>query len=302
MTPAEYGTGSRIRTRGYATSDGAKQVSGWRDTLLGNVDCYFQGAEDGKMRCLPQGGGSVVGYSDAACSTPVIQSYASCQNVLPEYGLLAPNAQCGDYDTYRVLKRAETFATAPYVGTPESCTAGVLAEGVTLFQTTPAPAESFQEVVDTINEADPGRLKPRYYDAGSGGCWFHDFWDSELKQVCTFSTASDMKQRCLPRGAIGVLQTFSDAACTVPAALSQINECTPATLPEYSTNEMSGECGRGKYQVWKVGEEVASASLPALWTSNGVGTCVSYQPTAEKYLKLTLVEPTMFMAGEPTIQ
>ena len=149
----------------------------------------------------------------------------------------------------------------------------------------------------------PGRLKPRYYDGGSAGCWFHNFYDSELKQPCNFSTASDGKERCLPNGAISVLQTFSDAACTVPAALSAVDDCTPTALPEYSTNEMPGEGGRRKYPVWKVGEQVASTALPPLGRDYGAGTggCLAYQPTATNYIKLSPVDPTAFMPGEPMI-
>jgi hypothetical protein len=302
-TPAEYGASTRLKTYGFSTSDGAKQVSGWRDTQLGNVNCYFQEAEDGKLRCLPQGGGTISGYADATCSTPVMNAAPRCDESLPEYALRVPEYLCGN-EAYGVLERGEPFVGAPYVGTPESCMAGVLAEGAMLYQTAPAPLESFQEVTHTIDETDPGRLKPRYYDAGSGGCWYHNFWDSELKQVCAFSTASDMKERCLPTSVVAALQTFSDAACTVPAAVAEIGECTPATLPEYSTNEMLGECGRRKFNVYKVGEEVLGSSLPPLWRDYGAnaGGCVAFKPTAEKYLKLTLVEPSAFMSGEPTIQ
>jgi hypothetical protein len=301
-TPAEYGASTRLKTYGFSTSDGAKQVSGWRDTQLGNVNCHFQEAEDGKLRCLPQGG-SISGYADATCSTPVMDATPRCDKTLPEYALRFPEYQCGN-QAHGVLKRGEPFVGAPYVGTAESCMPGVLAEGAMLYQTAPAPLESFQEVTHTIDESDPGRLKPRYYDAGGTGCWFHDFWDAELKQVCSFSTASDTKERCLPSSAIAVLRTFSDAACTVPAPLSEISECTPATLPEYSTNEMLGECGRRKYDVHKVGEEVLGSSLPPLWRDYGAnaGGCIAFKPTAEKYLELTLVEPAAFMAGEPTIQ
>lgn len=302
-TPAEYGAATRLKTYGYSTSDGVKQVSGWRDTQLGNVSCYFEPTEDGKLRCLPQGGASITGYADATCSTPVMDAVPRCDKTLPEYALRLPQYQCGD-EAYGILERGEPFVGAPYVGTPENCMAGVLAEGAMLYRTAAVSLDSFQEVTHTIDESDPGRLKPRYYDAGSGGCWFHNFWDAELKQVCAFSTASDMKERCLPTAAIAVLQTFTDAACTVPAPLSEISDCTPAPLPEYSTNEMSGECGRRKYQVYEIGGEVLGSSLPPLWRDYGAnaGGCVAFQPTAEKYLQLTLVEPSAFMAGEPTIQ
>ncbi|HEX2871116.1 MAG TPA: hypothetical protein VHP33_07670 [Polyangiaceae bacterium] len=301
-TAAEYGAPARLKQYGYSTSDGTKQVSGWRDTQLG-VNCYFQETGEGKLRCLPQGGATISGYTDATCSTPLMDAVPRCDKTLPKYALRLPGYECGD-ETYGVLERGEAFVGIPYLGTPESCMAGVLAGGATLYQTTPTPLESFQEVTHTIDESDPGRLKPRYYDAGSTGCWFHNFWDSELKQVCNFSTASDSKERCLPSSGLAVLRTFTDAACTVPAPLSERSECTPATLPEYSTNEMLGECGRRKYDVHRVGEEVLGSSLPPLWRDYGAnaGGCVAFQPTAEKYLKLTLVDPSTFMAGEPTIQ
>ena len=302
-TPAEYGAGPRIKTQGYSTSDGTKQVSGWRDTQLDNVNCYFDEAEDGKLRCLPQRGGSIAGYADTSCSALLIDATPGCDKKVPDYAVNSAAYQCG-YEGYEILKRGAAFAGDRYVGTPESCTVGMPIEGAMLYQSVPAPLDSFQEVMHTVDETDPGRLKPRYYDAGAGGCWFHNFWDSELKHACSFGTASDMKERCLPNTGIGVLRTFTDAACTVPAPLSEISECAPATLPEYSINEMPGECGRRKYEVWKAGEQVAGTALPPLWRDYGVnGGCIVFQPTAEKtYLKLTLADPTLFMAGEPMIQ
>lgn len=298
-TPAEFGADTRIRTRGVLGTDGTKQVFGWRDTQLAGEDCYFETAEDGKSRCLP-GGLQSAGYNDAACSMPVLQLTPRCDQKVPSYSLQSSGDGCAT--DYRVFKRGEAVSGTRYVGTPENCAAGPPLEGSMLFQSLPAPPETFQEVTPTIAQNDPGRLKARYRDAGDVGCWFHNFWDDELKQICSFLTASDEKQRCLPSTAISVLQTFSDAACTVPAALSAIDECTPTTPPEYSTNEMPGECGRRHYQVWKVGEQVAGADLPPLWRDWGAEVgCIAFQPSIGNYLKLTLVDPTVFMAGEPMV-
>lgn len=151
-------------------------------------------------------------------------------------------------------------------------------------------------MADAIDESDPGRLKPRYYDAGADGCWFQNFWDSELMTACGFAEATDMKQRCLPSTKLKLQRYFSDAQCKVRLALSPIDECTPSQLPAYSTNMAPDECAR-RSEVWKVGEPVLKADLPPLWTDY-TGTCTTATPKEEKFLRLTLVDPSQFMAGE----
>jgi hypothetical protein len=75
-------SGTRLRARYLASSDGSKEFVGWYDSMVG-VDCKYGQATDGQTRCLPatftlQTGGSCDGtigsnpwYLDAQCTQPV---------------------------------------------------------------------------------------------------------------------------------------------------------------------------------------------------------------------------------------
>ncbi len=289
-----------VKTWGIAASDGSKTVWGWQDTKLADQRCYFQPAEDGKTRCLPTSYG-FSGYSDSMCSMPTVAVEASCDpNPKPAGFMLQPP----DYECvaapWRAFKVGEPYTGGQYRGTADSClpSAGTAPPGT--YLTTPAAPETFLAVNATVDESDPGRLKPRYYDAGSDGCWFHNFWDAELKTACGFAEATDMKQRCLPAPAVVVFPLYSDAQCSVPNALAPLDECPPTPLPEYTTNPVPDDCER-RSEVYKLGETVLKPDLPALWIKYG-SVCQTYVPLADKYARLTLVDPSLFMAGEAKVE
>jgi hypothetical protein len=72
-----YQSGSRLEANYYAGADGSKQFMTMHDTQL-NVDCAFQGAADGVLRCIPTGQGIFVGYyADSGC-TPIVAQYKGC--------------------------------------------------------------------------------------------------------------------------------------------------------------------------------------------------------------------------------
>jgi hypothetical protein len=65
---ADSQSGSRLKIRYYAGSDGSKQFVTWLDSQLNQL-CSFQTAADGVVRCLPSdavGGGRF--YADDACT------------------------------------------------------------------------------------------------------------------------------------------------------------------------------------------------------------------------------------------
>src|SRR5690349_19903368 len=62
--------GARLKVRSVTTPDGAIVPLGWRDSTLG-LDCAFEVASDGKLRCLPMTPFYSSGkYADAACTIP----------------------------------------------------------------------------------------------------------------------------------------------------------------------------------------------------------------------------------------
>lgn len=72
------------------------------------------------------------------------------------------------------------------------------------------------------------RLRAMTYVAAGGTKLFTGFYDSELKQRCTFATADDGSMRCLPVPSGAVV--FTDAACTKPVLIFD-DPCADAPLP-----------------------------------------------------------------------
>lgn len=109
-----------------------------------------------------------------------------------------------------------------------------------------------------------------------------------------------MKQRCLPATFLKMQRLFTDDKCTLRTALSPVDDCTPKELPTYATTTEPDDCAR-RSEVWKVGESVPKAELPPLWT-NITGVCNPATFKEGSFLKLTLADPSQFMAGEPQIE
>ncbi len=81
LTPCSVGayqSGSRIRCRFLAGADGTRQFISWYDSQR-HEDCSIGCAVDEVYRCLPValGGGIVVGYSDAECTSVVVDPVGS---------------------------------------------------------------------------------------------------------------------------------------------------------------------------------------------------------------------------------
>jgi hypothetical protein len=116
-------SGSRIKMNMLTTPDGARSFTGWRDTQL-DLDCNFQLAGDGVMRCLPTTElfDNGVGYfGDAACSIPVaIRS--SCFGPEPKHILRYPSPTCPITTGYRVHAAGAKYTTT-YARSGANCVA-----------------------------------------------------------------------------------------------------------------------------------------------------------------------------------
>jgi hypothetical protein len=72
-------SGSRLKVKSVIAEDGARHFNGWRDTAR-DVDCSFQRAGDGTLRCLPVSlTVSPSWYGDAACSKPLAYGSKGCE-------------------------------------------------------------------------------------------------------------------------------------------------------------------------------------------------------------------------------
>jgi hypothetical protein len=114
-------SGSRLKAKHYVGVDGSSAFAGWHDSQL-NVDCYYETAADGVLRCLPAGGAGVGPfYSDAGCTTLLALSSKAC--AAPQYAQQIDTATCPSTPTYHVFAVASPFTGTVYEGTPATCPA-----------------------------------------------------------------------------------------------------------------------------------------------------------------------------------
>ena len=125
---------------------------------------------------------------------------------------------------------------------------------------------------------DGSRLKARYRVADDGskeylsGVWF----DSQRNEVCTFTTAADGTERCLPDGVVATV--FSDAACTMPVLMT----VTGCAGPPYALTVDGASCGNpvGVTHVLSVGAGVTPSNL---YVQAGGSNCISIGPPPSGY-------------------
>ena len=115
-------SGSRLKAKYYAGSDGSKQFAGWHDSML-NVDCGFSPASDGTTRCVPSGATTQLFFSDSGCAQALAYIPATGCNS-PPYALVTVPASatpgCASYFE-RVLQVVGAYSGAIYTGTPANC-------------------------------------------------------------------------------------------------------------------------------------------------------------------------------------
>ena len=90
-------SGSRIKIINYTTTDGLIMASPnlFHDTQL-DLDCAFQTASDGILRCLPTPSAYFYpsAYSDAACTLPVAFTAACTGGQPPKYAFQSTPQTC----------------------------------------------------------------------------------------------------------------------------------------------------------------------------------------------------------------
>lgn len=77
-----YENGTRLVARNYVADDGAKQFKAFYDSEI-KTECSFARADDGELRCLPNGPQTLAGtlgarYSDASCTKLVVTAGPAC--------------------------------------------------------------------------------------------------------------------------------------------------------------------------------------------------------------------------------
>lgn len=150
--------------------------------------------------------------------------------------------------------------------------------------------------------ADPesgSRLKAKYRTGDDGskaylpGVWF----DSQRQEDCSFGSADDGKERCLPTAeSYAALNGyyFSDAGCTVPVAYAG-GGCAPKYVIGNGGSGCYGSPTAYTSQIFKVGAKLNQATL---YIKSGA-SCTSTPAAATlDYFKVGAeVAPSSFVAG-----
>jgi hypothetical protein len=297
---------ARVRAEGVVGVDGTRAVQGWVDSAGEGRSCGFRPTEDGIRRCLPSHNVYPAAYADATCTTQVLGfSPSECSPAEPDVrAVISSPDVCG---TARVVERGGTVTGAYSLsisGMDEICTAEPVSS-TQYFAVGPlvAPGD-YAEIASTMNEADSGRLKPRYDTTADGGCWFDTWVDSELDTPCFFMPAADGQLRCMPEEdyAVGFVDTYTDEGCTQPRAIAAVNGCEDAELPKFVTQLDYAACGYPA-SVRAVEGPVEVAALPALYALAG-SNCAPYTPDPEQSWITVgpVLDPATFMAAEVSVE
>ena len=122
-------------------------------------------------------------------------------------------------------------------------------------------------------KADPesgSRLKAKYRigDDGSkeylSGVWY----DSERQEDCSFATAADGKERCMPTSQLTVT-FYGDASCSQPLAVG-----SPSCAPKYAMTFEPSACSAGTVHIYAIG----ATATPSKLYVNANGTCMNAGP------------------------
>lgn len=328
-------TDSRLVHRHFVTDDGAR--GGGLDTypfdsVLGEL-CVFDGLEraaDGSQRCLPfhpTAGGS---FRDAACSQMTVPNDASVCGDRARFAAVEekdtcpgfPGAVSGSPTRLHFHELGEEFTTQAtywldYSDTDELvCTTVDLGEprdyavvGAEVRPSTFVGATERELACGPLG-ASGQRLRAIHWvsdeghPAETGEHWF----DSELKEACSFRLAADGVPRCLPQAQpvdVGDFAQFSDARCTQMVTFQY--PCHDSSKYGIAAIGGAGECiDEPRHHVYSLGKAFKPTALYRGRPSpDGTGReCVPYEGSLEELTEQfafrpigSELPPTRFLAG-----
>jgi hypothetical protein len=282
--------------------DGSRSFHKLRDTANGQVACSFETATDSMLRCLPSDPVLANGdYADPQCTVPVAQTSAtSCPSVA-----FAGIATSGCPAATTIFRGGAAVQTE-YNASNGQCNVE-LAVGPSWFAQGPTVAPSSFVAGTRAYAAGSSRLVPRVVHAGT--LVVDDeitniavLRDTQRNEECIPRMAADMVTRCVPypvddvaSAAATAAGIFSDAACTVAAAITQTVGCS---MPKYAF-AIDQSCGQGnKTSVFPV-----TGPASALYVMQGA-TCASMAlPTGYQVFAIGAeIVPTSFQQLDEKIQ
>jgi hypothetical protein len=143
------------------------------------------------------------------------------------------------------------------------------------------------------------RLKAQYYVAADGARQFATFHDTELKQDCAFTTASDGVVRCLPKFVFSS-PFFLDKACSERVIWDSVCGIAEGAPVAFSLPKRASDCGANPSVIYETTYYLAGATVKptAIYQSGPAGCTESAMFEAGVYRRLSPEIPaTSFVAA-----
>jgi hypothetical protein len=192
-------------------------------------------------------------------------------------------------------------------GTGGTSGSGGDATGVDGSGGTRADSSLLDRIVNPVPDADAqttsgSRLKARYITTADGAKQFYGWRDIQRNEDCSFMTAGDGQNRCLPYWATPAPATvgvyWADAACSQPLAYvakSTGGSCGATSVPIFGVKGDTSICPMG-YRFYGIG---AKSTATTIYSGTATACTGSTTPTTsyDFYTVNAEIPPTAFVAG-----
>lgn len=302
--------GEGVTEIALVTSDGARQHLRFHIDRF-DVDCAYQIMTDGVTRCIPEGGGdgSVV-YEDSECTKPAYvndngssnrcrtasnlwrepENDTACGGIRAVYSLRASTESDGGEDGSTTYTRRVTSSDS---FTPTCTSAGTYANYGNGRRAIDANITTSLPSTDRVRSGS-GRLVPALVAGPDSATLVPGWHDNERDTDCTFTLASDGKQRCLPAAAQATI-FFTDATCKAPSVVAVLGAGGPCTgVPRFG--RVTSKTCPPTTRVYALAG--APRDLTTGSTETSPGRCATF-PGVNNAFDATEVDPVQFVEGLP---
>jgi hypothetical protein len=230
-----YRSGSRLRAR-LVKADGVALFVGWHDQGPNDVDCSYGIADDGRMRCLPQGQdvSSLQGYfADPNCTMPigVPSGCAPPRFVVGTVGMGATTTCDSSVWRMGTAMPPAGMIFQNFGGQP--CVIASM-QPSTVYPLTQIPAAQFVAATTTRRTRGSG-LAMEWLEGEDGSLEASGLFDTKRNARCGPNAlgspdfGSLFPGRCVPNDVAWIIDLYSDPSCTMPAAWGvPASACMPA--------------------------------------------------------------------------
>jgi len=263
----DYGVsgGTRLEPRFLDAGAGARVVRGWFDREL-RVECFFDVATDGRIRCLPSQANLPAVFGDAACTRPLTISPACAPVPTFAFGPSRATPHCG-----RSLSQPVQEVGAVHAGSVfrkdfiDGCVPQGVAPGDRAYELG-VERDPTEFVGATLVAEGDARVVPYALVGDDGSKLLDGIWDTQRNGECGPTGSSEL---CAPvEIALHYDFMFSDAECTKNDAAIDLSDARPCHPP-------TAVLGNGS-QLREIGAQIPVGS--AYRRDSAGGTCTPEIP------------------------